>query len=138
MKAHYFRVVAIKDNNKTYIFDSSIKAILSQDKIDTLNNPLEFKKQVFILWRNTIAKGPFPWNDLNTITIKTENAYYFYNKDAITENEHAIIELINNLHTSDLKLLANGTRWTILKQPIEILMSMAKAVQQNMQNKIAR
>lgn len=138
MKAHYYRVVAIKDNNKTYIFDSSIKAILSQDKINTLNNPLEFKKQVFILWRNTIAKGLYPWNDLNTITIKTENAYYFYDKDAITENEHAIIELINNLHTTDLKLLANGTRWTILKQPIEILMSMAKAVQQNMQNKIAR
>ena len=58
----------------------------------------------------------------------------------IAKNQHWILLYLNQLHVLDPHLLADGTKWTELKQPIELLMSMGNAVVECIQknNKIVR
>lgn len=105
-----------------------------------LNNSILFKKQILSLWADTILVGPHPEKNYDALLVQTKNGVYYYDPEKVTQNQHIILSFLNELHILDQHLLADGTKWTELKQPIELLMSMGSALLQNMQknNKITR
>ncbi len=140
MEAHLYTVDAIKSGDTTYISGDNLRIIMELENIKIVQEPKPFRKLVSELWADSIMKGSYPQNDPDTIMIKTENSTFYYDAKKIAKNQHWILLYLNQLHVLDPHLLADGTRWTELKQPIELLMSMGSAVVECMQrnNKITR
>ncbi len=133
MEEHIYTVDAIKCGDKLFISDDSLKTIFTLENIDLHKEPMSFKKLVFKLWASCLAHGSYPQNNPNAIKITTANATYYYDARKISKNQHWILLYLNQLHILDPHYLGDGTKWTILKQPIELLMSLGMAVAENIQ-----
>ena len=140
METHVYTVDAINSGDTTYISGDNLRIIMELENIKIVQEPKPFRKLVSELWADSIMKGSYPQNDPDAIMIKTENATFYYDAKKIIKNQHWILLYLNQLHVLDPRLLADGTRWTELKQPIELLMSMGHAVVECIQknNKIVR
>lgn len=140
MNENIYTIDVIKSKDKLFITERNLKTIFAMEGIDLYKEPVSFKKLVLKLWADCLVCGSYPQNNPNTIKITTANAIYYYDAKKVSENQHWILLYLNQLHVLDPHYLADGTKWTILKQPIELLMSLAMAVSENMQktNEITR
>ena len=133
MIAHVYNVNAKKSGDITYLNSDTIKFIMELENTKITKNASLFRKLIYNLWTDCIINGAYPQDNPDTIKVQYGNSTYYYSIKKIIKNQHWILLYLNKLHVLDPQMLADGTKWTEVRQPIELLMSMGNAVAQNIQ-----
>ena len=140
MITHVYNVNAKKSGDITYLNSDTMKFIMELENTKIAKNASLFRKLIYNLWTDCIISGAYPQNNPNTIEVQFGNSTYYYDSKKIAKNQHWILLYLNKLHVLDPQMLNDGTKWTEVRQPIELLMSMGNAVVECIQrnNKITR
>ena len=129
METHIYDVHARKFEGCYFINSDDLKVIIEGEKINYNKELLPFRKLVYNLWADCITKGSFPCDDPNTIMVEFNGSIYCYDSNKIAKNQDLILDYLRKLHVLDPHLLEDGTRWTKVKQPLEFLLTMGKALE---------
>lgn len=105
--------------------------VTHEEPVMTLLDGPTFRKKLMYLFRECLMKGPYPWRNPNCIFGEAPHDDLPYDKEKIAQHKEEIAELLSYLKDptffEDLMILKDGTYWTIVRQQISILMTLANA-----------